>query len=126
MKKWKVVLPLLIISILLFFISGYRFTALSAAKSHYFLSKDTELMEQYDTGSSVIFLFKNDKEKIYQTVLSEKSGVFFRSSVSTEIPYSSDEIQTVGGISATTENDAVSQGDFELSVFLKTCPLVLL
>lgn len=108
MKKLIFVVPLLILIIFIFFISGYRFTALSAAKSHSFLSKDAELIEQYDTGSSFIFLFKSDEEEIYQTVLSEKSDVLFRGSVSTNIPYSSDKIQTVGGISVTTENDAAT------------------
>jgi len=105
MKKWKLLIPLLIVIVMIFFISGYRLTALSAAKSNSFLSRDAELMEKYDTGSSVIFLFKNDKEEIYQTVHSEKSGVLFRSSASTYIPYNSDKIQTVGGISVTTKND---------------------
>ncbi len=108
MKKWKLLIPLLIVIVMIFFISGYRLTALSAAKSNSFLSKDAELMEKYDTGSSVIFLFKNDKEEIYQTVHSEKSGVLFRSSASTYIPYNSDKIQTVGGISVTTKNDATT------------------
>lgn len=108
MKKWILLIPLLIVIALIFYISGYRFTALSAAKSHSFLSKDAELVEQFDTGSSVLFLFKSDEEKLYRTVRSEKSGVFFRSSASTFIPYSSDKIQTVGGISFTTNNDAVT------------------
>ncbi|RHW43317.1 hypothetical protein D1B31_01210 [Neobacillus notoginsengisoli] len=106
MKKWIFVIPMLIVIIMIYFISGYRFTALSAAKSNAFLSKDAELMEEYDTGSSAVFLFKNDEEKIYQTVLSERSGLFFRSSASTNTPYSSDKIQTIGGISFTSEKDA--------------------
>ncbi|MBT2637599.1 hypothetical protein [Bacillus sp. ISL-39] len=108
MKKLIFITPFLFIIIFIVFIGGYRYTALSAAKSHSFLSKDAELMEQYETDSSVISLFRNNEEQIYQTVLSEKSGVFFRGSVSTNIPYSSDKVQTVGGISATTENDAVT------------------
>ncbi|MGV2942004.1 hypothetical protein AB5I83_20550 [Mesobacillus sp. LC4] len=108
MKKWIFFISLLIVIVLIFIISGYRFTALSSAKSNSFLSKDAELMEKYDTGTSVIFLFKSDKEEMYQTVHSEKSDVFFRSSVSTNIPYISDEIQTVGAISVTTENDAAT------------------
>lgn len=107
-KKWGFVLPLIIIIIFIFLISGYRFTALSAAKGNAFLSNDEVLMAQYDTGSSFIFLFKNDEEKIYQTVLSEKSGLLYRSSVSTDFPYSSDIIQTVGGMSFTTINDAAT------------------
>ncbi|MDN4608131.1 hypothetical protein [Sporosarcina highlanderae] len=105
MKKWMGLIPLLIVITLIFIIVGYRFTALSAAKSHTFLSKDAELMEQYDMGSTVLFLFKSDEEKRYRTVLSEKSGLFYRSSSSTYIPYSSDKIQTVGGMSVNTKND---------------------
>jgi hypothetical protein len=110
MKKRNFVIPiqLLVVFTLIFFISGYRFTALSAAKSNDFLSKDAKLIEQYDTDSSVIFLFKSDEAEMYQTVLSEKSGVLFRSSASTNTPYSSDKIQTVGGISITTGNDAAT------------------
>jgi hypothetical protein len=108
MKKLILITPFLFLIIFIVFIGSYRFTALNAAKSHSFLSKDAELMEQYETDSSVIFLFRNNEEEIYQTVLSEKSGVLFRGSVSTNIPYSSDKVQTVGGISATTENDAVT------------------
>nr|WP_106779267.1 hypothetical protein [Lysinibacillus timonensis] len=105
MKKWILVVPLLIVITFIIFISGYRFSALSAAKSNAFLSEDAELMEQYNIGSSVIFLFNSDLDQVYQTVLSEKSGLFFRSSLSTYIPYSSDKIQTVGGISFTTDHN---------------------
>ncbi|CEG26288.1 hypothetical protein [Bacillus sp. B-jedd] len=108
MKKLKVGVPMLMVIILIFVINGYSFTALSAAKSNTFLSKDAELMEHYDTGSSVIFLFKSDKQKIYQTVLSERSGLFFRSNASTNTPYSSDKIQTVGGMSFSNEKDEVT------------------
>lgn len=108
MKRWKLAISILIGIILIFFISGYKLTSFSAAKANAFLPKDAELVEEYNTGSSVIFLFKSEEEKLYQTVLSEKSGVLFRSSSSTSIPYSSDELQTVGGISFTTEKDAAT------------------
>jgi hypothetical protein len=45
---------------------------------------------------------------MYQTVHSEKSGLFFLSRVSTYLPYNKDEIQTVGGISVTNESDATT------------------
>lgn len=105
MKKWKIPISLLIGILLLFFISGYKFASFSAAKANAFLLKDAEMIEEYKTGSSVIYLFKSEEEKLYQTVLSEKSGLFFRSSSSTSIPYSSDELQTIGGISFTNEKD---------------------
>ncbi|MBE4909801.1 hypothetical protein IMZ08_17340 [Bacillus luteolus] len=108
MKKWLFIFPLLVVMILLVILSGYRFSALSAAKSNAFLPADAELLEQHDIGSSVIFIFKSDKEKKYRTVLAEKKGIFYRSRISTFTPYSSDILQTFGGISYTTKNDAVS------------------
>lgn len=106
MKRWKIVIPILIVIIFISFIDGYRFTAVSAAKGNSFVTKDFELVEKLDAGSSVIFLFKSDEKKLYRTVLSEKEGLLYKSSASTYIPYSSDPIQTVGGISYTTDNAA--------------------
>lgn len=100
------IVPILFVIVLFFFISGYRFTALNAAKSNPLLSKDAKLMEKHNIGSSDIFLFKSDKKQLYQTVLSEKSKVFFRSSALTYIPYSSDPLQTVGGMSVTNKSNA--------------------
>ncbi|ALC85335.1 hypothetical protein AM499_05540 [Bacillus sp. FJAT-22090] len=108
MKKWSKVIPILIVIIVLFIISGYRFTALSAAKGNSILSKDAELVEEYDIGKSTIFLFKSNNEEIFQTVLSEKFGLLHRSSVSTNVPFNADEIQTVGGFSFTGKNDAAT------------------
>ena len=108
MKKWGFSIPLLIAVLLICFINGYRFTAIGAAKSHSFLPKDAELVEQFDTGSSVLFLFKSDEEEVYYTVLTEKSGVFYRGNSSTHIPYSTDKIQTVGGMSFTSADDEAS------------------
>jgi hypothetical protein len=105
-RRWKSVLSMLFVIILIFQITGYRFTALSAAKSNSFVSKDFKVIEKFYAGPSAIFLFKSDEKELYRTVLSEKSGLFYRSSVSTYIPYSSDAIQTVGGLSSSTDNDA--------------------
>ncbi|QOR67326.1 hypothetical protein IM538_04080 [Cytobacillus suaedae] len=108
MKKWLFIVPLLVVIILIFMISGYRFTALSAAKSHAFLPADAELLEQHDTGSSVIVIFKSDKEEKYRTLLAEKKGMFYICRHSTFTPYRSDSIQTFGGFSFITKNDEAS------------------
>jgi hypothetical protein len=107
-KKSLFILPLLFVIVFIFILSGYRITALSAAKSHAFLPVDAELLEQHDTGSSVIFIFKSDKEEKYRTVLAEKKGMFYRSRSSTFTPYRSDSIQTFGGFSFITKNDEAS------------------
>ncbi len=104
MKKLMIIFPVLLVIVFIFFISGFRFTAVSSAKNHSFLANDSELIDEYKIGSSVISLFKSDKEKIYRTVLTEKNTFFYQSKVSTYTPYSSDKIQTVGGISIATEN----------------------
>ncbi|MBM6619605.1 hypothetical protein [Bacillus suaedaesalsae] len=109
MKKYSYLVLIVVVVVLLFLmISGYRFTALSAANANSFLSNDAELMEEYTTSSYKIFLFKSDIDKQYQSVLSEKFWLFYRSPLSTNIPYSSDNIQTIGGISITTEDDAAT------------------
>ncbi|NBI28630.1 hypothetical protein [Chengkuizengella marina] len=108
MKKWKFVIPMIVVIILIYFFIGYRLSALGAAKNHTFLSKDAELMEEYDTGSTSIFLFESDDEEMYRTVLVEKLGLLFRSRHSTFINYNSDNLQTVGAISFTMENDAAT------------------
>lgn len=108
MKKLMIMFPFLLVIIFIFFTSGFRFTAVSAAKNHSFLANDSELIDEIKVGSSVISLFKSDKEKIYRTVLTEKNWFFYRSNVSTFTPYSSYKVQTVGGISITTENTAVT------------------
>lgn len=89
------ILPLFVVIIFIFMVTGYRITALSAAKSNSFVTKDYKVIERYNTGSSEIFLFNSDVKKEYRTVLSEKSGLLYRSSFSTYIPYSSDKLQTI-------------------------------
>jgi hypothetical protein len=106
MKYWRLTISLLIFIFLIFMVTGFKFTALSAAKSNPNITKDFELVEKYDAGTTVIYLFKSNEKKLYRTVLSEKSGLLFRSSSSTYIPYSKDSLQTVGGISYRTDKDA--------------------
>jgi hypothetical protein len=106
MKFWRFVLPLLIIILLMYMVTGFKFTALSAAKSNPHITKDYEVVEKYDAGKSVIYLFKSNDKKQYRTVLSEKSGFLYRSSSTTYIPYSKDSLQTVGGMSYRTDENA--------------------
>lgn len=98
MTKWKWIAGVITV-ILFMFISGFRFTALNAATSNTFISNDYTLLEEYDAGSATIFLFKSDKEQLYRTVVSKKYGLLYRSNVSTFIPYRTDSLQTIGGIS---------------------------
>ncbi|KAB2951510.1 hypothetical protein F9B85_11930 [Heliorestis acidaminivorans] len=104
MKKLMITLPILLVIVFIFFISEFRFTAVSSAKNHSFLENDAELIGEYKVGSSFIFLFKSDKEELYRTVLTEKDGLFYRSNVSTYTPYSSDKIQTAGVLNVSTGN----------------------
>jgi hypothetical protein len=105
LKKWFLIIVVSFVILWMFFISGYRFTPLSAAKNNAFVEKDAEMIAEYKLGSSFIYLFKSEQEKMYRTVLTAKSGVFYKSSLSVYIPFRSDAIQTVGSISFTTEDD---------------------
>jgi hypothetical protein len=106
MKFWRITIPLLISIFLMFMVTGFKFTALSAAKSNPHITKDFEVVGKYVTGTCVIYLFKSNDKKMYRTVLSEKSGLLYRSSSSTYIPYSKESLQTVGGMSYRTDEKA--------------------
>ena len=107
-NKWKVVITVLILCVLIFIVLGYRFTPSSAAKSNAFVSNDYELIEQYKVGPDVIFLFKSDEKKEYRTVVAYKKNLFYQSNYSTVIPFSSDAIQTIGGISYHLNNEGAT------------------
>ncbi|MCD5324339.1 MULTISPECIES: hypothetical protein [Pontibacillus] len=108
MKKWiPILIPVFFLFVLFnYYLDGYRFTALSAAKDHPFLKEDATLIEKDKIGSSYVFIFKSDKEEVFQTVLSEKAGWFFQSSVSTHTPYRSANIQTIGAMSFTNKQES--------------------
>jgi hypothetical protein len=108
MKKLRFIIPLLFVIIFILFISGYRFTALSAANNNSFLTKDDELIDEFDTGKSQIFLYKNEKEGIYRTVLTERTAFLYYSNSSTFIPNNTNLIRTIGGMSVTSKNDEFS------------------
>ncbi|MFO1446047.1 hypothetical protein KDN24_23155 [Bacillus sp. Bva_UNVM-123] len=108
MKKLRSIIPLLFVIIFILFISGYRFTAISAANNHSFLTKDDELVDKFDTGKSQIFLYKNEKEGIYRTVLTERTVFLYYSSFSTFIPMTTNPVRTIGGMSVTSKNDEFS------------------
>ncbi|MCA1055777.1 hypothetical protein LCM10_12340 [Rossellomorea aquimaris] len=106
MKRWVSVMMVGMLLSIIFFLSGYRFTALGAAKGKPFISGDDALIETQEVGGDVLLLFKSDKENEYRTVLSEKEGPFYVSRTSTYIPIREDELQTIGGMSYADEDEA--------------------
>lgn len=112
LQRWKRIIRItLIVATLLFlflWITGYRFTAFSAAKSNSFVTRKDHLIGHYQFGNAQIFLFKNDNKKIYQTVLSKRSGVLYRSNSSTHISYRTGSVVTVGGTSVTFQNGGLT------------------
>ena len=105
MKKIRLVSSLIFICLVFFIFSGYRFTPLTAAKANTFVTKDYELIGEYKNDSSIFYLFKSDEKQEYMTVYVNKSNFFYRSSVSTLIPYSKDSLQTIGGMSVQFKDD---------------------
>lgn len=109
MPKWKKMIPVsivVIVALVIFFIiTGYRLTPFSAAKGNVEVTNDYQLVDQYKMGSSAVFLFKSDRDKMYRTVLSDTSGVLHRSNASTYIPYNSESLVTIGGMSQSDDKD---------------------
>lgn len=104
MKKLNWLLPILLVLIVFYFISGYRFTALNAAESNSSLMEGSKLIDRFEQDAFTLFIFENEENQIYQTVLAEKKGIFYDSQISSYYPYYNDPIKLVGGMSVGTEN----------------------
>lgn len=91
MSKYTVLIAIIII---ILFGLGYRFTGLQAAKNHYGVGKDAELLGQvkYDWGN--VYLFKTDKGP--QTIISKRFGLLWRAKVGFHMNNSNDAISVVG------------------------------
>ncbi len=96
------------VAIFIFVLSAYRFTPESAALSNPSLTDDFEYVDQHGIGEAEVLLFKSDVKEEYMTVLAEKSGFLYRSKYSTYTPYTSDPLQLIGGMSVTSEGNALT------------------
>jgi hypothetical protein len=109
LKKWMSSLSLIVIVLaIIIIILGYRFTAIGAAISNSSITSDYELVEKQAAGTSVIYLFKSDKENMYRAVLSEKENLLFISRASTYIPFTTDPVRTVGGMSYADDDESIT------------------
>ena len=98
-------LAFILICVVIFIFLGYRFTPLSAAKAHSFITNDDELIGEFKNDSSLFYLFKNEKEQKFRTVYVQKRLFVYVSNISTYIPFSDDPIQTIGGMSINTKTN---------------------
>jgi hypothetical protein len=108
MRRVVLILVSIGIAVFMFLLSNYRFTPESAAQSNSSLTDDFEYVDQTGIGEARVLLFKSDVKEEYRTVLAEKSGLLYRSNYSTYTPYTSDPLQLVGGMSVTTEENALT------------------
>lgn len=117
MLKWRFTIPALVVIIFVamyvFMFNGYRFSAQSAARSNTFITKNYHLFASYASGPFGIFLFKSDVNRMYRTVLSERSGPLYRSSVSVYIPYQSGALQTVGDMNYSSPDNGFTFMSFK-------------
>lgn len=97
MKK-ALLLIIVIVSVLLF-LSGYRPTALSAAKANFFMTPECKNVEKIQEGHDIFYLFKSDKKEIYQTVLVQKKVFLYKRVYATGISSTNDSLETIGGMS---------------------------
>ena len=104
----RITLTLMVICVVIFIFIGYRFTPLSAAKAHSFITKDDELIGEFKDDLSIFYLYKNDKEQQYRTVYVQKKLFVYVGNNSTYIPFSEDPIQTIGGMSIYTKANSAT------------------
>lgn len=98
-------LAFFMICVVIFIFLGYRFTPLSAANAHSFITNDDELIGEFKDDSSIFYLFKNEKNQKFRTVYVQKRLFVYVSNNSTYIPFSDDLIQTIGGMSVDTKTN---------------------
>lgn len=95
----RITLAFILICVVIFIFLGYRFTPLSAAKAHSFVTKDDQLIGEFMDDSSIFYLFQNEKDQQFRTVYVQKRLFTYVSNTSTYTSYSEDPIQTIGGMS---------------------------
>jgi len=106
-KSYKITLGIaLLVCILVVFLylGNYRLTGIDAAKSHFTIGEDAELIDEIDIGWGKVFIFKT-KDGYYRTALSEKSGFLWRCKVAVFIKDNpEDKVKTIGWMSYTNKN----------------------
>lgn len=101
MKANKIIIKRIVVLsipvLVLLIISGYRLTGIQAAKAHFAVGRDVQLLGQvqYDWGSIYIL----NTPKGYRTAISERYGFLWRTQDATYMFENSDLIKTVGGVS---------------------------
>lgn len=93
-KKMSKYIILIAIIIIILLGLGYRFTGLQAAKNHFEISKDAQLLGQVKYGWGNVYLFKTDKGP--RTIISKRFGLLWRAKVGFHMNNSSDAISVVG------------------------------
>ena len=97
MKKLLLLIPIALLVFIFLYVSGYRFTAKSAAEAHSFLKNDSTLIQKVESNFGELFVYKT--EDYYITIVPEKIGLLFRasSSITTQdINDKSDKVRTIG------------------------------
>jgi hypothetical protein len=100
---------IIVIFIVLFIaiVSGYRFTAESAAEAHSFLPKHSQLVTKHNTGFGQVFIYS--VEDYYMTIVPKKVGLLWiaNASISTKsINDKNDKVRTIGVCSFTGDERA--------------------
>lgn len=98
MKTVQILIGIVIILVISIFMSGYRFTPLSAANADDLVTKNHIFIEYYGDGTNKYYLYKSDSDKEFLTVLIEKKWFTYIRKHTVTIPYSEEKIQTIGGM----------------------------
>lgn len=94
-NKLKIMGVISILVLGFLFITGYRLTGIQAAKAHFEIGRDAQLLgyERYDWGNIYIF----NTSKGYRTAISQRLGFLWRAKNAFYTYENSDLIKTIGG-----------------------------
>lgn len=106
MRKYIVLLGLILILLIFFYFSGYRFTPKQAADANAFLEDGAQIMSEVDIGWGHAYIYNTSES--YLTVFALKSGFLWRSPVSTYVKHDQiqdDPVKTIGWMSFTNNKN---------------------
>jgi len=109
MKKLIIIIFVIILILVVLIASGYRLSAISAAKAHSFLDKNSVLVSEVSTNSGNVYIYK--VSNYYLTIKPERNGFLWRAPISVttkDVNDKEDKVRTIGWMSTTKKNGPVT------------------
>lgn len=94
----KILLLIIFIVSVLLFLSGYRLTALSAAKANFFMTPEYKNVEKIQEGHDIFICLRVIKRNL-SNCFGTKNAFLYKRVYATSISSTNDSLETIGGMS---------------------------